>query len=314
MKCANNYLSSPDHRGRAATSRIAPKRSTVEDIYVIIATSMGRTDLLTERSLLSVYRQVDIDGAKVKVIIVDDNEVSMDTISEIRIRVTLLRSALGIENANFRTEVIPNIRTKHHSGTGAWNTGIYHAFKESPMSFVAILDDDDTYLPGHLSDCWREVERYPETLAVFQELVWALPDESIWNFPLRMEDLTPQNFFIGNPGVQGSNMFIRSRVLASIGGFDETFKSTTDRELMIRLLRFIQENFKGHPSPVHVINSIGVTHYCHEGERVTTNRAVKHAGLNRFYDKFKASFSDEDYLRSLRRALILFDYQPFNHD
>lgn len=289
---------------------LEPKRSQVEEIYVIIATSMGRTELLIERSLLSVYGQVDIDVTKVKVIIVDDNDVSIDSISEIRSRVTLLRSALGIENATFRTEVIPNTRTKHHSGTGAWNTGIYHAFKESPTSFVAILDDDDTYLFSHISDCMREVEKYPQVQAVFQELVWALPDESIWNFPLRMEDLTPQNFFIGNPGVQGSNMFIRSSVLVSIGGFDETFKSTTDRELMIRLLQFLQESFRGRPSPVRVIENVGVTHYCHEGERVTTNRVVKHAGLNRFYEKFRASFSEEDYEQSVRRATLLFDYQP----
>ena len=48
--------------------------------------------------------------------------------------------------------------------------------------------------------------------------------------------LSPHDFLVGNPGVQGSNLFVTLEALMAAGGFDEALPSCTDRDLMIRLL------------------------------------------------------------------------------
>lgn len=121
-------------------------------IYIIIATAFERTRLLLERSLLSVYTQQGVDGNSIRVVVVDDN-VNQNEISKIKTGIAQLREALGLDAHTFSTEVIPNQRTRFKSGTGAWNTGIFFALAEDSDSFVAILDDDDEFLPGHMATC-----------------------------------------------------------------------------------------------------------------------------------------------------------------
>ena len=48
--------------------------------------------------------------------------------------------------------LLRNARTRGHSGTGAWNTGLEALRAVSPPpEWVAVLDDDDEFLPGHLA-------------------------------------------------------------------------------------------------------------------------------------------------------------------
>ena len=56
-----------------------------------------------------------------------------------------------------------NKRTRHHSGTGAWNTGIYWALQNvlfveggnnhNDNPWIAISDDDDVWDKTHIEDC-----------------------------------------------------------------------------------------------------------------------------------------------------------------
>ena len=124
---------------------------------VIIATSQNRTDWLINRSLTSVYRQIGIDKSEWNVFIVDDNENESE-FSEIKKCIEVLRKELQINETDFPTSVLKNIRTRFMSGTGAWNTGIFEAYRRFPDGFVSILDDDDEYLPNHLSDCVSEIK------------------------------------------------------------------------------------------------------------------------------------------------------------
>ncbi len=268
---------------------------------VIISTSQNRTDWLINRSLNSVYRQIGIDKSEWNVFVVDDNENEVE-FSEIVKRIERLRKDLQLKETEFPTTVLKNTRTRFMSGTGAWNTGIFEAYKQFPKGFVSILDDDDEYLPNHLTDCLTAISE--NAVAVFQRLIWLNDDKSTMNVDLTKDQLTTENFFIGNPGVQGSNMFFKTQNLVDIGGFDETLPNTTDRDLMIR---FLCENDTNN---IVVIETIGVIHYNHKREKVNNDIQRKKQGLDLFYKKYKAHFSEEAYQKSLLRAKAFFNYNP----
>lgn len=268
---------------------------------VIIATSQNRTDWLINRSLTSVYKQLGIDKSEWCVIVIDDNE-NKSEFSEIKKRIELLRNELQLNDSDFPTTVLKNTRTRFMSGTGAWNTGIFEAYKQFPNGFVSILDDDDEYLPNHLTDCVNVISE--NTVAVFQRLIWKNDDTSTMNFDLTKVQLTAENFFIGNPGVQGSNMFFKTKSLVDIGGFDETLPNTTDRDLMIRFL------WKNDLNNIEVIKTIGVIHYNHNLKKVNSDIPKKQKGLDLFYKKYVAHFSEESYKKSIDRANAFFNYTP----
>ena len=268
---------------------------------IVIATSQRRTDWLINRSLTSVYRQIGIDKSEWNVFVVDDNE-NKSEFSEIKKRIELLRKELRLNETDFPTTVLKNTRTRFMSGTGAWNTGIFEAYRQFPKGFVSILDDDDEYLPNHLTDCITAISE--NAVAVFQRLIWQNDDTSTMNVDLTKDQLTAENFFIGNPGVQGSNMFFKTQSLVDIGGFDETLPNTTDRDLMIRFL------WRNDLNNITVLKNIGVIHYNHKKQKVNNDIQRKQQGLDLFYQKYKVHFSEKAYQKSLARAKAFFNYNP----
>lgn len=277
-------------------------------LTVIISTSFQRTTWLIERCLQSVYQQLQPEQQKVEVLIVDDNEQASE-FERICDGVAWIRRAMNLLSVDFPTQVIRNRRTRFMSGTGAWNTGILEAYSKDPEGFVSLLDDDDAYLPHHLSDCIAALEK--DTAAVFQRLFWKNNDGTTLHLPMVMEDLTPEHFFIGNPGIQGSNMFFRTSCLIDIGGFDETLPSTTDRDLMIRFLWYLEKQKRsGNNLNIKVLENIGVVHYNHDQEKVNNNFLRKQQGLDLFYKKYRTWFSEEAYQKSLIRARDYFKYEP----
>lgn len=286
----------------------------MNEVMVIIATALNRTNLLLERSLLSVYNQINIDLKQVKVVVVDDNEIDDSglpfTINKIRTQISELRNKLTIPIYAFETTVIPNVRTKKSSGTGAWNTGLNYAYETCPEGYIAILDDDDEFLPHHISDCVQVISNDNRIIAVFQELIWKNHDSSVWHYPLSEDHMNELAFFIGNPGVQGSNMFFKTTSLLQINGFDETLSGSTDRDLLIRLFRNLVSQQVDIKSVIKIINSIGVIHHNHKGDRVTKTNSVKHKSLDKFYEKHRSFYPEKAYQDSLTRALKFFNYKP----
>lgn len=279
---------------------------------VIIATALSRTDLLVSRCLRSVYIQSNVNPVEIDVIIVDDNprihSNFSDEFDKIKNGVAQLRLELGLPSNNFRTTVTPNIRTQGNSGTGAWNTGIYRAYEQNPKEYVSILDDDDEYLPNHLSNCLNQIDA--KVSAVFQPLFWFNSNETIFNFPITLDDISEESFFIGNPGVQGSNMFFKTDSLIAISGFDEDLPNTTDRDLMIRFIQSMKERHSDYREAIRVLKDVGVKHYNHTQQKVNNDLVKKHLGLDLFYQKHRQTFASKDYEASLKRAQILFNYTP----
>lgn len=268
---------------------------------VIIATSQNRIEWLINRSLASVYKQLEVDKSEINVFVIDDNE-NENVFFEIKKRVEHLRNDLNLKATDFPTTILKNKRAKFMSGTGAWNTGIFETHKLFPDGYVSILDDDDEYWPNHLADCATTISE--NTVAVFQRLIWQNDDTSTMNADLIKEQLTAENFFIGNPGVQGSNMFFKTESIIEIDGFDETLPNTTDRDLMIRFL------WKNDLNKIEVIETVGINHYNHKREKVNNDISRKKQGLDLFYKKYKSHFSEEAYQKSLARAKAFFSYNP----
>ncbi len=272
-------------------------------VAVLVATSNQRTHWLESRCLRSVYSQHGVDPGAVSVVVVDDNSEPAEY-ANVETAVSRLRLTLKLPDTALRTHVMRNARTRGHSGTGAWNTGLEFLSDHSGVraDYVAILDDDDEYEPTHLANCLAAAR--PDVIGVFERLAWVRAGVAQVH-ELTAADLKREAFFVGNPGIQGSNLFVRADALAAIGGFDEALPNTTDRDLMIRLL--------GHAAlsggRFAVLPSVGVRYFDHDSYRVNTDIARKHRGLDLFYAKHRVDFSDEHLRASLERAYRLFGYR-----
>ena len=310
-------------------------RYNTDPIIVIIATSLGRTNLLLKRSLISVYEQENINPHQIY--IVDDNPIrdgkkESDEFPKIKkvikqLRKTILKPRFeryknqqNIQNIKFdnffHTTLIQNTRTKGFSGTGAWNSGAFKALMYKDRSYyLAFLDDDDEWRLNYLETLFKRVSKKKKesingkcknikTVAAIAGILRIEKEKSI-EIQAKKENFNKESFFVSNPGLQGSNLFIELKTFWTIGGFDESLKSATDRDLGIRLAEYVRIR----PSKeIAFIDDILVNHYADSENRVTTNLNNKKEGLDTFYRKYFHQFPKELQDKSLDRAKRLFNY------
>ena len=269
----------PDHRTAVAPS-----------IAAVIATH-NRPQLLARRSLKSIADQTRPPDL---LIVVDDSD------SEIR---RYNRTAVAeFKAADIRTFYMENRRTP--GAAGAWNTALAHLQATVPSTFVAILDDDDSWEPEYLHQCEKAVsERGLDMTAsgiIYHESV--APEGRLLDPPDR---LVVKDLLIRNTNIQGSNMFIRLRRLLEAGGFDEALASTTDRDICVRLadLKTVQYGaLAGH-----------LVHHYAENDRSRLSAPgadVKRAGLSYFFRKHRGRMSEVEKSAFIQRSRRLFDCDP----
>jgi GT2 family glycosyltransferase len=192
-------------------------------VAVVIATS-NRPRLLAQRaapSLLAQTRAPDI------VIVVDDSDPEMRPVNAELARSIVIPGCEVLYLENARTV----------GASGSWNTAIDRLMamaRDPSRMYLAILDDDDSWSPSYLEKCI--------TTAYIDDLDLVAADlrriESASDKPILIEApsrLIADDFLTHNPGIQGSNLFVRLSVLLAAGGFDEAMPSTTDRDLCIRI-------------------------------------------------------------------------------
>ena len=315
------------------------KLQNTDPVIVIIATSLSRTNLLLERSLKSVYEQTNINPHQIYIVDdnpIKDNELFSDEYSEIKKVIKTLREKIlkskfepfkqqretyDIKFDNFfHTTLIKNTRTKGYSGTGAWNTGAFKALQYSNRNyFLAFLDDDDEWESNYLETLYNSVIKSEQkiidgktkNIKTIASVAGFLRIEYKRKIKIQAnkETFTKDDFFISNTGLQASNLFIELKTFWTIGGFDESLKSATDRDLAIRLIQ--HENIR--PSnKIKFIDEILVKHYAISANRVTTNRHNKIQGLDAFYRKYLHQFSESLQEKSLTRANKLFNYNLYD--
>jgi len=126
------------------------------------------------------------------------------------------------------------IHNLHSPGVaGAWNTGIDYINKYFNKSYIAILDDDDIWLPNHLSVCSELAKVNNADLIVSGLGVLKKNIVVAENIP---NNLKLTDFLVGNPGWQGSNTFIRLSTILAAGGFTNGLISSNDKDLAINVL------------------------------------------------------------------------------
>ncbi len=198
-------------------------------------------------------------------------------------------------------KLIRNSRATNVSG--AINTGIdslASAGRNQDNEYLAILDDDD----------WWD-RRYLENVLKF-----ASETESQWiisglirhdeNHPEGFPQDIPENicidhFLVGNPNIQGSNLFVRVDRLKEIGGFDEDLPSTTDRDVCIRLLD--TGNISYAVLRNHMVHHIAFP----RSDRLSNpGSEAKERGLSEFYRKYKPRMTSEQRQAFKSRAWDLF--------
>ena len=310
-------------------------QNNTDPIIVIVATSLSRTNFLLEKSLESVYQQKNINPHQIY--IVDDNPISKGKqhseeypkINKVikKLRKEILKpkfqefkDQVKINNLKFdnyfHTNCIQNTRTKGFSGTGAWNSGAFKSLRYSGRNyFLAFLDDDDEWKPNYLETLYqatlksdkKSINGRLKNIKIIASVSGFLRIEKDKKIEIQatQENFNKESFFIGNPGLQGSNLFIDLKTFWTIGGFDESLRSATDRDLAIRLMEYLKIT----PSKkITFVDKILVNHYAISENRVTANLNHKKEGLDLFYRKYYHQFSEDLQSKSLQRAKELFNY------
>lgn len=269
-------------------------------VVALIATCSGRRALLS-RALESVCSQTLVPALVLVVLDVPDSAERDD-----------LEFFLHFQNRSLwklNLGTVDNWRTKQ-SASGSWNSGIVSLLQYqdevSPCDiFIAILDDDDMWLPHHIEQCVRPCKTLPGADVVVSGIIRVEDDGAKKELSIPT-DLKVSQFLIGNPHVQGSNMFVRMSTFLQAGLFDEYLPSCTDRDMMIRILDLGNTR-------VSIIQDLhSVIHFA-ETSRLrlsTRNSASKNLGLDRFWNKYRDRMNLEEQRLFCERCTTLFGWTP----
>ena len=252
---------------------------------VLIATA-DRPALLERRALPSIAGQTRLPS---RVVVVDDSGVAEGA----------ARSEQTVRDwrpAGIAVDYLRNRRTK--GASGAWNSGLDHLLRtcsDPRRLYVAILDDDDRWEPGHLESCLAAVEEHGlDMVAAPFRRIGEAGEPHLVATP---RSLDIADFLIGNPGIQGSNLVVRLSALLEAGMFDESLPSCTDRDLCIRLAEL--------PGLRYGTVSVPTVHHfaCDSRERLSTPGSVARTeGLDRFYRKYRGRMSETQRAAFRERA------------
>ena len=268
--------------------------SQLLEVGVLVATC-DRHEMLTQRSLPSILRQTERPH---HIVVVDDSRDD-----HVRLKNKDYIQSLEVEGVSIH--YLSNARTK--GACGAWNTGIFHLAdicESLESTFLAILDDDDEWAPEYISQCMNATQNGRNDMVAAD--IARIKD---MNHPPSQcpapERLVASDFLIGNPGIQGSNLFIKLSVMLQAGCFDEAMRSSTDRDICIRICDLGDTKYQRVPSTL-------VKHYAEaDRERMTTRGSTsKNKGLQYFFRKYMGRMTNDEIERFLERADRLFGWHP----
>jgi SAM-dependent methyltransferase/GT2 family glycosyltransferase len=261
-------------------------------VAVLVATC-NRPGLLAQRSLTAIQRQTRRPDF---LVVVDDSDAPQRGDNRNIVNDLRLHGARIVYLTNTRTQ----------GASGAWNTGLDWLRRHAgdPQSlFVAVLDDDDEWNPDHLRDCAAaaDAQGLDMVAAGLVRITGDAPDR-VQVPPAALEaDL----FLVGNPHIQGSNLFVRLSAFLEAGGFDESLLSCTDRDLCIRLadLGWVRYAALGNPTVRHHADAA-------RPRLSSPTNDPKRRGLDRFWSKWHGRMSEAQRRTCSDRAKKYFGWSP----
>jgi serine/threonine protein kinase len=192
--------------------------------------------------------------------------------------------------------LLKNVRTKNYAG--ALNTAIeeiVNCFGIGKNIYFASLDDDDEWLPDYL----REIESHnTENYDLLAGNILRICPTKNELMALPMQ-LSEKDFLTGNPGIFGSNTFVRLETLLFSGCFDESLPATVDRDFFVRCF---QQNPKYKIIGKHLVNQYADD----DRARITTSGDTKKRSLQIFFYKYQHLMNETDKEKFFARANKLF--------
>ncbi len=168
------------------------------------------------------------DYPEIEVVVADDNGVGTE---------------FGLKTEEVMKAYSDNPRVKYvqHQNNVNGSAARNSAFRASSGEYVALLDDDDEFLPIKISSQVKRLEELDESWGVcycdYEKVsqdgsrVLAKSGENAEG-DLLIEELK-RNFMIS----AGSNLMVKRSVFEEVGGFDESFLRNQDVEFLVKILK-----------------------------------------------------------------------------
>ncbi len=101
-------------------------------------------------------------------------------------------------------------------------------------NYIAFLDDDDLWSKDYLRYIEKRINENQSKLII----TWLnkIKDQKVSKFKEISQKVKPEDLFIFNPGIIGSNIVIEKKIFKKIGGFDKKLASSEDKDFFIRFL------------------------------------------------------------------------------
>lgn len=188
------------------------------DLVSVIIPSYGGGQYLS-RSIDSVLNQT---YPNVEAIIVDDN--GLGTLNQKKTAAVLKK----YEN-NPRVKYICHSENKN--GSAARNTGVKH----SSAKYIALLDDDDEYLPHKIEKQIRDIESLDDSYALVYCGINIYFNGGFRESHKTYSGSVFYEVMLHKAVIGSTSMLIRRKVWDELGGFDESFKRHQDWEFSARV-------------------------------------------------------------------------------
>jgi glycosyltransferase involved in cell wall biosynthesis len=251
----------------------------VSDSTISVIIPTRHRPALLRRALASVADQT---RRPEEVLVVDDGDESM--LSSLEAGVRLLR------------QEVP------HGAARARNLGASMA----QGTFLAFLDDDDTWHPAYLAEAEQlaRITHLQLVLTAFLKIRQREGAQEVIPEKVPPEVLHPDDFLVRNPGLRGSNLFISRATFLQVGGFDPALPSFHDMDLGFRLASV--------PGLLYGRNTQPRVHFhVHPEPRLSTAGSPTNvAGMRAFLAKHAGTMGPERVAAFRERAQRLFGVVP----
>ncbi|MCH8270143.1 MAG: glycosyltransferase [Planctomycetes bacterium] len=279
------------------SSKLRPHHA--RSVIALIATH-GRDDLLLQRAIPSILGQTAAPERLMLVVDQTKDELPDSALASFAKRVQARCGGIP-------ASVLRNRRTLH-TAAGAWNSGIDQLHRDARLMarpnlcFVAVLDDDDAWEPGHLELCIEQAVTRDLGMVASGVIRHESVDDPGHRHGIP-ERLNPRELFIRGQHIQGSNLFVRLDMLLKAGCFDEHLPSCTDRDMCIRLADLPDLRFGR-------VEDYTVHHFADpRSDRLSApGSRPKLEGLTRFWGKYADRFDHGAREEFAKRAHDLFGW------
>lgn len=230
----------------------------------------GRPHLLGDamRSVLSQTDGRQLIGAMA--VVIDDNNAESRELVE----------RIAHDNPALNIQAIMSSRDPRGAAQSR-NVGV----AATTCPYIAFLDDDDLWLPDHLSNAASLLEQAAAGAGAVvssrrtESWTGEVTDQPVLNAGLVSLD----HAFSSGSVVTGSNLIVARNVFEALGGYDVDLPVMNDTDFLVRLLQ------AGH-RPL-VSSEVSVVMRNHQGDQLTRPNARRARGMRVFYEKHRSAMT-----------------------